>query len=194
MGRPKGFERDEVLDRAIEVFRRKGYEGASVQDLVDATGVNRFGLYDTFGDKHGLFLEALRRYHLKRRNATEALLGEAGPRLPQLRKYFEAIWDQGPEGQGNCLMVNSAVELARNDPLTAGQVEDHFSLLEEIFLQALLQAKEQGEIDTDRDLRAVARFLINNARGMRVIVKYTHDRSVFEDIISVAFSVLNGKC
>jgi len=194
MGRPKSYSREEALDRAIDVFSRKGFESASVQDLVTATGVNRFSLYETFGDKHSLFLEALDRYHAKRRAYTQALLEQPGPKMPLIRRYFEAILeDSMSERRLGCLMINATVELARTDPETAKRAAQHFNLLEEIFLKALCEARDNGEILTRRNLRAVARFLLNNARGLRVVAKYADDPATFRDILDLAFSVVEEK-
>ncbi len=79
MARPREFDRDEVLDKAIEVFWTQGYDGTSVQDLVDAMGIQRGSLYAAFGDKHQLFLEALDRYENVARGEYERLEVEIEP-------------------------------------------------------------------------------------------------------------------
>ena len=192
IGRPKAFDQEEVLEKAMVLFFRKGYESTSVQDLVDAMGINRFSLYDTFGDKHSLFLQALDRYHRNRRAATLELFADPGPSLAILRRYFENILaDARAFKPCGCMIINSAVELARDDPETAAMVTRHFTLLEEMFCTALEVARENGEITTKRDLRAIARFLLNSARGLRIIVTYAVDDQVVEDIVSTTFSVLN---
>jgi len=176
------------------VFSRKGYESASIQDLVNATKVNRFSLYETFGDKHSLFLEALDRYHAKRRAYTQALIEQPGLKMPLVRRYFEQILEDSlSERKLGCLMTNAVVELARTDPETAKRAAHHFSLLEDIFLRALREAQENGEIRTDKDLRSLARFLLNNARGLRVIVKYAEDPATFRDILNLTFSVIEDR-
>ena len=87
-------------------------------------------------------------------------------------------------------MVNSAIELARDDAETAQRAAYHFLQLEEMFYQALVVSKgKSGEIKTDKDLRALARFLLNNARGLRVVTNYTRDRKVMSDIIEMALSM-----
>jgi TetR/AcrR family transcriptional repressor of nem operon len=191
MGRPKEFNRVEVLDRAIDVFQTRGYEATSINDLVEAMAINRFTIYDAFTDKHKLFLESLDQYQSKRRTHMAELFDRPGPRVPLIRHYLDSIVESalsgGPSG---CLMVNSAIELAKGDPETASRAAQHFMLLEEMFLEALSEAKASGEIGTDKDLRALARFLLNTARGMRVVVSYTRDRKVMSDIIGVALSTL----
>jgi TetR/AcrR family transcriptional regulator, transcriptional repressor for nem operon len=196
MGRPKSFDRDEVLGRALGVFLRNGYEAASVQDLVTETGVNRFSLYECFGDKHNLFLAALDRYHADRREAVANLLSRPGRKIDLIREYFETIIEgglcYGTSGlpSGGCLMVNSAMALARTDEEVAERAARHFAALEEMFTDALATAVEQGEIKLTRNVRSVARFLLNNARGVRVTVAYTHDREVVDDVMATIWSVI----
>ncbi len=192
MGRPKEFNRTQVLDRAIDVFRTRGYEATSIKDLVEAMEINRFTIYETFTDKHKLFLEALDQYQAKRRAVTADMFNQPGPRIPIIRTYLESIVeDSFSGGPSGCLIVNSAIELAKGDPETAQRASQHFILLEEMFLEALQTARATGEIKTDKDLRALARFLLNTARGMRVVVSYTRDRAVMRDIIEVALSTLD---
>ena len=93
MTRQKEFDRDEVLHRAMEVFWTRGYEGASIQDLVKHMGINRQSIYDTFGDKHTLFLQALDRY-----------------REIQSRKIFEVLERPGS------MKKKSAPVIRRNGP------------------------------------------------------------------------------
>jgi TetR/AcrR family transcriptional repressor of nem operon len=193
MGRRKEFDRDEVLDRALALFLRQGYEATSVRDLVDATGVNRFSLYECFGDKHRLFLAALDRFHAQRRAVIEELFAEEGPKLPQLRRYFQAIIDDGLRlDRPGCLMLNSTIELARTDPEVAMRAARHFANLEELFVKALETAQRQGEVRLTSDLRSIARFLLNNARGLRVVVQYTQDRDVVEDILSTVWTIFES--
>ncbi len=184
-----------MLDRAIDVFRTKGYEAASIQDLVAAMGINRFSIYDAFGDKRQLFLEALDRYQMLRRRQTAELFAEPGPRVPLLRRYLENIIDLNRPGHPNvCLIVNSAIELAKGDEEIAERARNHFALLEEMFTVELEEAKRNGEISTQRDLHSIARFLLNTGRGLRVVANYNNDRSAMVDIVDVALSTLCAKC
>lgn len=193
MGRPRRFDRDEVLSRALDLFLAKGYEAASVQGLVEATGVNRFSLYECFGDKHGLFLASLDWYHTRRRAQVFALLNGPGPKMGHIREYFQNIVEEGlRNGPSGCLMVNSTIELARTDPEVASRAAEHFANLEEMFCEALREAEGQGEIRLSRDPRAIARFLLNNSRGLRIIVQYTKDRDVVNDILATLWSAIEA--
>lgn len=191
MGRPKGFERDAVLDLAIEVFRRKGYDGTSMQQLIDAMGINRFSLYSTFGDKHQLFLAAFDRYEARRRNQLCSLLEQPGPRIPQIRKYLEEVIHEGlSQERLGCMLVNSAVELALRDKVVAERCEGNFRLFEDLFYEALAEAEEAGEIQKGLNLRALSRFLISSTRGLRVVSRVVPNEDVLQDIVNVTLSTL----
>src|SRR3984957_10866433 len=107
----KQFNRNEVLDRAMEVFWRNGYQATSIQDLVEATGVNRGSLYTTFGDKRGFFLAILERYSVRFGEPMMAELNDPNPRRA-IERMLEAIvrrtgdsrWPRG------CLFTNTALE------------------------------------------------------------------------------------
>jgi len=120
MALPKAFDRDDVLDKATQVFWLKGYEATSIQDLVEATGINRGSLYNTFTDKAGLFGAVLGRY--TDRSSARALVAnaEAGPPRATIEAFFADLVDIGaadPERRG-CLLTNTAVENAFRKGLT----------------------------------------------------------------------------
>src|SRR5436305_13985260 len=91
MARQKEFDRDEVLHKAMEVFWTRGYEGASMQDLVKRMGINRQSIYDTFGDKHSLFLQSLDRYREIESRKLFAVLERPGSVKKNLRQLFEEV-------------------------------------------------------------------------------------------------------
>jgi TetR/AcrR family transcriptional repressor of nem operon len=192
-GRPKEFQAEAVLSKAVDAFAKNGYEATSIQDLVAAMGINRFSLYEEFGGKHGLFLAALDHYHLNRRNRAMAHFAQPGSTVELLREYLRMIYrDARTGGAHGCIMVNSACELAREDPEIAKRISDHFLKLEEIFINFLAEGKRRGEIKTDKDLTALARFLLNVSRGLRVMVTYERDEEVFDDITNLALGLLEA--
>ena len=117
MPRPKEFDPDVALDRAVDVFWSRGYGGTSIQHLVDALGVNRGSLYATFGDKHGLYLAALDRYRQSEVVQIVDLLEQPGPVKRVVRRPFDAVVLSVAEGRGGrgCLVCNAAVEQAADD-------------------------------------------------------------------------------
>src|SRR6266568_1383877 len=122
MARQKEFNRDEVLHKAMEVFWTRGYEGASIQDLVKHMGINRQSIYDTFGDKHSLFLQSLDRYREIENRKVFAVLERPGSVKRNLRQLFEEVISRSISAEGRrrgCFVGNSMSELAGRCKATA---------------------------------------------------------------------------
>mgnify|MGYP002624195552 CR=1 FL=1 len=193
MARPREFEREDVIAKALGVFWRKGYQATSVQDLVDATRLNRGSLYDTFGDKHGLFLEAVRHY---RRNITAqrlARLEEPGNARRRIAAFFDDMVEFSV-GEGRllgCLMTNSAIELAPHDRDTRLAVAGGMAATEAAFRRVLKRARKNGEISADKSPSDLARFFTTTANGLRVLAKVQPDQAALRAAVRVALTVLD---
>ncbi len=192
VGRPKEFERDEVLARARDVFWARGYDGSSLDDLTEAMGIGRGSLYNEFGDKHSLFIEALDRYRRER----GALIREALETASSARDGIEAVfrgtvkglWTD--EGRRGCLLVNSTAELAASDPAVASRAAEAFERTADLFRSVLERGKRSGELDASLDARATSRHLANTLNGLRLLAKVA-DRTVADDIVEVALKALD---
>lgn len=193
MGRHKEFNRDEALDRAIDTFWCRGYEATSVQDLVDEMGINRGSLYDTFGDKHTLFLAAIDRYHERSLACTLGYLTAPGPaRLAIEAAIRNMITCAGADLQRRgCLLTNSAVELAPHCSDTAERVVGYYQRLEDAFHDALVRAAREGSLGTSKEPRALARFITCSTQGMLVLSKVGYDREALDEIVEVVISALD---
>jgi TetR/AcrR family transcriptional repressor of nem operon len=181
-----------VLDRAMTVFWAQGYEATSIEALVARMGIQRGSLYGAFGNKQGLFLAALDRYErVVVQELVDALEGSASG-VEAIRRFFRLRIERSLERRRplGCLVTNSAVELSRRDPGATSRIGTSLAQLERAFRRALERAREAGELDASRDLRALARFLTSSAQGLSVIAKVMPDRSVLEDIVAVVLSVL----
>ncbi|HZB46526.1 MAG TPA: TetR/AcrR family transcriptional regulator [Pyrinomonadaceae bacterium] len=193
MARHKEFDRDEALHKAMEVFWSRGYEAASVGELVKHMGINRQSLYDTFGDKQALYLQALDRYREVEGRKTLELLERPGSVKKALRQLFEGVVDGslcGGERRG-CFVGNAMSERAGRCPETAARACGQLAAAEEAFYRALLRGKREGEIEGGRDLRAVARFLFSSLQGLQLMAKATQDRKTLQDVVKVTLSVLD---
>ena len=193
MARHKEFDRDEALHRAMEVFWSRGYEATSVGDLVEHMGINRQSLYDTFGDKHSLYLAALDRYREVEGRKMFELLEGAGSVKKALRQLFEGVVEcalGGGERRG-CFVGNATSELAARCKATAEKACGNMAAAEEALYRALLRGKREGEIKGVRDPRAVARFLYSSLQGLQLMSKATKDRKTLEDVVRVTLSVLD---
>ena len=154
MPRPKEFSPDEALAKAMEVFWAQGYEATTVQDLVDAMGINRFSLYDTFGDKRSLFLSALDRYGASIANESLSALEGAEDGMAAIRAFFLGQVERfsGEEGRRGCLMANCTAELAGRDDDAAERSRRALEGIQRAFRSALGRAQVAGDIGPDRDL------------------------------------------
>ncbi len=193
MARPREFDRDRVVDRAVEVFWRKGFEATSIRDLVEATGLNRGSLYNTFGDKAGLFEAALERYMATAPTQHVVAAAETGPPRQVIEEFFARLVELGasdPERRG-CLMTNTAAEMAARDKDVAARLAAAFQGLEDALFRLIERGQETGEIAPWRDPRALARFLVASAQGLLIIGKVNRNRAALEHIAEIAISNLD---
>jgi TetR/AcrR family transcriptional repressor of nem operon len=156
MARPKSYVRSEVLRRASDLFSRKGYEGAHLQELVEVTGLNRFSLYKEFGGKEGLFQAALDAYLEKLREINQHLRGDPAG-LANLQAFYAALLHH--EFPYGCLAVNSIREKHVIPPEIFATIERFTSSMEASLLRNLAAARDRGELSHDTDVEALAKFL-----------------------------------
>lgn len=191
MPRTKEFEPGEALDAAMQLFWRNGYAATSIRDLLDGMGIGYGSLYNTFGDKHALFLACLDRFRELRTSWIDEVLEDSG--LSGIEEVFWRTVDGlvGFEPRRGCLLANTAVELGPHDAEVAAKISRYVRHTEAVFERAVIRAQEAGEIPADRDPRALARFLVNALHGLRVLARVGTDRAVLEDVVRVALDVLH---
>lgn len=193
MARTKEFNEDQALDKAIEIFWHKGYNGTSAQDLVTHLGLSRSSLYDTFGDKQKLFAQSLQRYQSNAQNQIVALFDQSENIKETLRDIFkqaviESLEDRITKG---CFMVNSSVELAMHDEEIAKIVKNNSQIMEEVFTNAVQKGQDSGHISKANSAKVLARFIFNNYTGIRVLARTgERDKQVYDDILKAMFSIL----
>jgi TetR/AcrR family transcriptional repressor of nem operon len=192
VARPKAFDRDEALLAAMQLFWVKGYEATSLEDLLAAMAIGRQSLYDTFGDKRALFMEALTRYRGLLDDYLRGCLADAPTVKAAFRRLFMQVVDEPQAHQRRgCLLINSAVELAPHDPATAKIVVAYQRTTERLFRRGLELARERGELPADRDTRALARYLVSALQGLRVMAKADPNLAALRDVVGVALGVLD---
>ena len=192
MARPKKFTEDDVLDKAVKVFWSKGYEAATIQDLVDAMGIQRGSLYTAFGGKQTLFLKSLKRYSVTVVAALLAILESKPSAIESIELFFSQLVEHlltAGELRG-CLVTNSAIERGLRDKETKQLVLKLLNALEKGFYKALLKAKQDGELSANLDLRLVASYLTSSMQGLLVMGKIHSERSVLEGINKMTLSIL----
>jgi TetR/AcrR family transcriptional repressor of nem operon len=192
MARTKDFDEDEVLSKAMNLFWLKGYSGTSMQDLVDGLGISRSSLYDTYGDKHSLFLRALENYRELNSERMAKIGREASSAKDAIRLVLEfyineLVKDKDHKG---CFLVNAAVEMAPHDKEVNGMLCQNDRQMEEYFYETIKKGQESGEITNMQDARLLAQFIINGIKGIRITAKSLTDKKVFKEIINLTMSVL----
>lgn len=194
MARTKVFDEQMVLDKAMRLFWQKGYNATSAQDLVDSLGISRSSLYDTYGDKHSLFVKALRQYRKEKMDATINAAQTVEDVEAYIRTLFEFVKIEAmEEGRSKgCFMVNSAVEMAPVDGEIANIVNSIMHDFEEAACTAIQRGQDQGLFTTKFSARSLARFVFNSLSGLRVTVKFDASKQAFDDIVEVCLATLRG--
>lgn len=192
MARSKAFNKEVVLDKAVEVFWAKGYEATSIQDLVDAMGIQRGSLYSAFGSKQQLFLKSLDRYGEEVVKKLLEILGSKPSAIESIELFFaelaEHLITAGP--LRGCLVTNSAIERGLSDEATKQKVLYLLNAIEKGFHQTLLRAQKNREIAKDHNLTSLAEYLASSIQGLLVVGKVCSERSVLESINQITLSVL----
>jgi len=169
-GRPREFDQDAALERAMALFWRQGYEATGMQQLVEETGVCRQSLYNTFGDKHSLFLRVIEHYRERvLRPVLASLTGEEAG-LERIRRTLRQLVDRFcGETRPGCLMTQATVDLAGVDPAIQQHVAGWRRDLEKAFRDAVASAQAAGQIAGDRDPRVLASLLVTGVHGLVVM-------------------------
>ena len=192
-GRPREFERDEALDKAMDLFWSQGYEATGVAQLCAHMGVGRQSLYNTFGDKDALFTEALGRYRKLRLQPMIAGLRGPGSGLDNVRRLLQS-WEQASADVAHkgCLMANSIAEFGMREPLFAKELGSMLGEIEAAFTHALERAQDDGELPAGRDPRGLARLFTTIGQGLSTVGKLDPTGSFQRDAIASARALLEA--
>lgn len=193
MGRNKAFDETEVLDKAIDLFWSKGYNCTSANDLVDNLGLSRSSLYDTYGDKHALFVKALKRYKQELGGKLIEMIERSEDIKATIADILQMIVEQdrtaiNPKG---CLIVNTAVELSGIDSEIANIIKGNRDDIEKALHTAIKLGQEKGQFSSKQDPIALARYFLNTFFGLRISIKFNNDPKILKDIIAVSLSILD---
>jgi TetR/AcrR family transcriptional repressor of nem operon len=191
MARNKEYDENEVLRKAMELFWKQGYEKTSMQDLVTHMGIHRRSIYDTFGDKHTLFMKALERYGEIIETKIETQVKPLDSVKQAIRRLFEIAIPKKEQQTIGCLTVNSAVELSLHDEEAAEKIAESFDRTENLLYELLLRGQKSGEISDRHDAKKLSQFFHNSLVGLRVLTKTTDDKQKLESIIDLTLSVLD---
>lgn len=173
MPSPKGYKREEVLDRAIELFRRQGYSATSTAELVEELGMNRKSMYVEFGSKQELFEAALERYSEINLSRVLAPIEALEANAQSIREAFHGYASASEtryRGLG-CLMANTAVERAALDPGSAKFVDAYLKRLENGFRNALDNARKEGDVDDAENQDDLVAHFVNSVLGISALLR-----------------------
>lgn len=194
MSRPREFDLDIALERAMQVFWAKGYEAASLDDLCASTGLGRSSLYAAYGGKQALYLSTLERYEAAAIGRIEAALSSRAAPLEGIAAFVDRIIDDivaGP-GRRGCFIGNCAAELARQDRTVAMHVRHSLERVQNKFRDALLRARDAGQLNKSADIDALAAFLMSGIQGLRLVGKANADRALLQNIAKVMLRCLDA--
>lgn len=193
MPRPKEFDREEALQAAIGVFCDKGYAAASTDELMRAMSISRQSMYDTFGDKRRLYLEAFRRYVADSINEQIGHLEKSSSPLAGIEKMLLAFATRTErDGIVGCMGVNAICEFGRSDPEVTSLRDAEGTRLTAALERALRQAKTKKEISKTLKESAAAQFLQATLSGMKVAAKARADSQALKSIARFALRSLTN--
>lgn len=192
MARPREFDTVLAMDAAMHVFWEKGYKATSLADLTRAMGISKSSLYETFGNKHELYLAAIRHYDRTTIARGVALLEGDGPALVAIEAIFDGLIDTavGPGGKKGCMLSNCTVEMAARNGGTEAVVGECTARFQGAFSRAVARGQAQGDILADRDAASFGRYLMSSLSGLQVTAKSKPERKALIAVKEVILSVL----
>ena len=178
-GRPRSFDTEAAVERAMGVFWSRGYHATALPDLLRATKLSRGSLYAAFGGKHALFLRALDRYVADALARIDVELGPRHAPVDGLRTFLAGYVDRtsGASGRRGCLLVATAMELAGHDSDVEGRIRGFFKAMEARVADALSRAKAAGKLADGVEPSSAARILVCFVEGLRVVGKTAPTRN-----------------
>jgi TetR/AcrR family transcriptional repressor of nem operon len=193
MPRTKEFDETEVLDKALEIFRARGFAHTSFEDLTSGLGVSRQSLYDTYGDKEELYDAALGRYLERGLARFREKLDDPAPIREVLSELFGSLVDMTCDGDGGCgcFMVNSMIELAPSDPQVRSLASRHAEGIEGLLASRMRRAQREGDLGSDKDPAALAHFFYHTILGMAVAARAFRNREALRQTVRICLQALD---
>lgn len=188
----KNYDEAEVLEKAMHAFWARGYEATSMQDLVEATGINRGSIYAAYTNKHTLFMEALRHYDkVHRVDYLDGISQRYAPKDTIIAAFEGACKVVGSKGiPGGCLLVNTALELSPHDAEVRELVDASLQAVEDFFFSNIEAGKRDGTVITGRTSRETAQSLLGLFLGLRVLTRGNPTKAAMQAITSQARMML----
>lgn len=182
-GRPKAFCTETAVDRAMEVFWDQGYESTSMASLVEAMGIGRQSLYDTYGDKHQLFIAALNHYIDGQFQHVLDMLDAPVPAIDVITNLFEGWRNHNTTCHRGCLLSNTMSEFAAADPQVAEIHRTQLDRLTTKFQEVIRRGQHEGSVTNNVDAAGIARMLVTLGQGLTTMGRCGSDPSYVLDSV-----------
>ena len=194
-GRPRAYQPEIALGKALDLFRKDGFAATSLDDLSVATGMNRPSLYGAFGDKRELYIKSYQRYRADARAAMVDLFREEMPIRGRLERVYAVALDiylSGEAGPRGCFTVMTAASEAVADPEIRAMVLEGFSELDKAFARCFRLAKEKGELPATADAAVLALLASATMHTMAIRARARVPRKELEAVVKGAIDLLCG--
>ena len=193
MPKTKQFNKEKVLEAASNIFRQKGYNGTSIDDILSATGLSRSSLYDSFNDKHNLYLQALEFY----KNNEQALYGKLDEKpvngLQKIEVLFKEVVNHlinHPDDNG-CLMVNAAAEMSKQCFKTQQVICNNKDEVQDLLTTWLTDAQEKKVLTLSKPVKTYSQYLYNTLLGLRVMSQSNAGKTELLNVVKITLDSLN---
>lgn len=192
MARPREFDEQQALLQAMRAFWSKGYEATSLMDLMEATGLSKSSLYDTFGSKRALFLSAFEVYRQERMRMLGRYLTSEPTALASIQAFFTMVIEHARQEERpfGCMSCNEAVELGPHDREVQQLIERDFLGLEDAFTEAIERGKRDGSIPQSKGARKLGRFLTVTHQGLQIMARSKAETERLDDALAVMLDAL----
>ena len=193
MARRREFDEVTALEAAVECFWHRGYEATSVRDLAAKMGLSAPSLYNAYGDKHALFVQALEHYLDHSARALIKQLESSLPPKQAIRRFIEEIIERSVNDRERrgCFLINSALEVAPHDRELGAFIADRLAEIEAFFYRSIKMAQADGAISRDRVAKDLARLLLGVFLGIRVLARSKPERALLQGVARPALALLD---
>ena len=192
-GRPRAYQPEIALGKALDLFRKDGFAATSLDDLSAATGMNRPSLYGAFGDKRELYIKSYQRYRDDARAAMSEIFRDELPIRKRLQRIYAVALDiylSGESGPRGCFTVTTAASEAVFDPEIRGMVLEGFVNLDKAFATCFRLAKEKGELPASADAAVLAQLASATIHTIAIRARAGVPRKELEAIVKGAIDVM----
>ncbi len=191
-GRPKIFDEQQAIEKATQLFWKKGYESTSTEDLLQAMGVQRGSFYHTFGSKKQLFLESIKLYEANSFMEFKRVLNESESPIELIKSsFFELANCSEEEHYRGCFAGNILTELSNIDEELTEKARFYLKTMENIFFEQIKIAQVNGQLKTKTNAKLLAKYLITFWNGINITRRLYPDSKAIHELIEFQLALLN---